>query len=113
MYNVVINFKACMITQNYWVFGNFSSPCILETRKQDVSETGSVSVLRWGRKTPTQLSPLERTNLNHFLEYRKMKKSKNPVIMSVIHHRQNLLESTCMITPAKICSVPKECLPAT
>jgi hypothetical protein len=37
---------------------------ILETRKHDVSETGSVSVLRWGGKTPTQLSPLERANLD-------------------------------------------------
>jgi hypothetical protein len=33
-------------SQNYWVFGLFSSPCILETRRHDVSETGSVSVLR-------------------------------------------------------------------
>jgi hypothetical protein len=37
---------------------------ILETRKRNVSETGSVSVLRWGGgKTPTQLGPLERANL--------------------------------------------------
>jgi hypothetical protein len=33
-------------TQNYWVFGLFPSSGILETRKQDVSETGYVSVLR-------------------------------------------------------------------
>jgi hypothetical protein len=31
---------------NYWVFGLFPSPGILVTRKHDVSETGSVSVLR-------------------------------------------------------------------
>jgi hypothetical protein len=33
-------------TQNYWVFGLFPSSCILENRKHDVSETGSVSVVR-------------------------------------------------------------------
>jgi hypothetical protein len=33
-------------TQNYWVLGLFPSSGILETRKHDVSETGSVSVLR-------------------------------------------------------------------
>jgi hypothetical protein len=32
-------------TQNYWVFGRFPSSGILEDRKHDVSETGSVSVL--------------------------------------------------------------------
>jgi hypothetical protein len=31
---------------NYWVFGLFPSPGILETRKYGVSETGFVSVLR-------------------------------------------------------------------
>jgi hypothetical protein len=31
----------------YWVFGLFPSSSILEKRKHDVSETGSVSVLRW------------------------------------------------------------------
>jgi hypothetical protein len=52
--------------QNYWVFGLFPSSGILETRKRDVSETGSVCVLRWEGKTPTQLVPLERANLLHF-----------------------------------------------
>jgi hypothetical protein len=48
--------KQVFLTQNYWVFGLFTSSGILGTRKHDVSETGSVSVL-WcvGRKTPTQL----------------------------------------------------------
>jgi hypothetical protein len=32
-------------------------------KKHNVSETGSVSVLRWG-KIPTLLGPLERANLN-------------------------------------------------
>jgi hypothetical protein len=51
-------------TQNYWVFGLFPLPGILETRKHDVSETGSVSVFRWGGKTPTHLGLLERANLD-------------------------------------------------
>jgi hypothetical protein len=50
--------------QNFWVFGLFSSSGILENRKHDVSETGSVSVPRWSGKTPTQLGLLERVNLN-------------------------------------------------
>jgi hypothetical protein len=33
-------------SQNYWVFGLFPSSGVLENRKHDVSETGSVSVLR-------------------------------------------------------------------
>jgi hypothetical protein len=33
-------------TQKYWVFGLFPLSSILETRKHNVSETGSVSVLR-------------------------------------------------------------------
>jgi hypothetical protein len=48
--------------QDYWVFWTFPSSGILETRKHDVSETGSVSVLKvkGGNKTPNQLGPLER-----------------------------------------------------
>jgi hypothetical protein len=50
--------------QNYWVFGLFSSSDILETRKHDVSETGSVSVFRWrGEKTPIQFGPLGRKQI--------------------------------------------------
>jgi hypothetical protein len=52
-------------THNCWVFGLCPSSSILKTRKLNVSETGSVSILRWGGKTPTQLGPLERANLNH------------------------------------------------
>jgi hypothetical protein len=41
-------------TQNYWVFAIFASSGILGTRKHNVSETGSVSVLRCvGGKTHT------------------------------------------------------------
>jgi hypothetical protein len=34
------------ITQDYWFFWTFPSSCILEIRKYDVSETGTVPVLR-------------------------------------------------------------------
>jgi hypothetical protein len=34
-------------TQDYWVFWTFPSSGILENRKHDVSETVSISVLRW------------------------------------------------------------------
>jgi hypothetical protein len=50
-------------TQNYWVIGLFLSPDILETRKRDVSETPSVSVLRLSGED-TQFGPLERDNLS-------------------------------------------------
>jgi hypothetical protein len=48
-------------TQNYWAFGLFPSSGILEARKQNVSETGSVSVLRTGGggETPPLLGSLE------------------------------------------------------
>jgi hypothetical protein len=36
--------------------------------KHDVSETGSVSILRWG-ETPILLGPLERANLNHWTNH--------------------------------------------
>jgi hypothetical protein len=101
--------------QKYWGFGLFPSSGILGTRKHDVSETASVSVLRCdGGKTPTQLGPSDRANLNHWTPHLKTetdpasetscflvprisddgKKSKNPVFLNVIHHRQNPLEST-------------------
>jgi hypothetical protein len=51
-------------TQNYLGFGLLPSSGILGNRGHDVSKTGSVSVFRWERKTPTQLGPLERDNLN-------------------------------------------------
>jgi hypothetical protein len=37
-----------------------------DKKSHNVSETGSVSVLRWmGQDKPTQLGPLERASLNH------------------------------------------------
>jgi hypothetical protein len=41
-----------------------------------------------GGRTHTQLGPLERVNLNNWSS------PENLVILSVIHHRPNLLEST-------------------
>jgi hypothetical protein len=52
-------------SQNYWVFGPCPSSGILETKKDNVSETGSVLSSGEGGKTPTLLGPLERANHNH------------------------------------------------
>jgi hypothetical protein len=55
-------------TENYWVFGLCQSSGTLETRKHNVLETGSVSILRrggGGEQTPNLLGPLERVNFNH------------------------------------------------
>jgi hypothetical protein len=52
-------------TQNYWVFGLFPSSGILENttfRKLDLLRPQ----VKVGEKTPTQLDPLERANLNHW-----------------------------------------------
>jgi hypothetical protein len=68
--------RRCM-TQNCWVIGLFPSSRILENRKHDVSETGSVSVLRWrGENTRTQLGPLERADLN--VQWFRLGLSKGP-----------------------------------
>jgi hypothetical protein len=43
------NRLVCMPSlRNYWVLGLCPSSSILETRRHDVSETGSVFILRWG-----------------------------------------------------------------
>jgi hypothetical protein len=47
-YSTILGVLNAKIPQNYWVFGLCPSTGILGTRKHDVSETGSVSVLRWG-----------------------------------------------------------------
>jgi hypothetical protein len=46
-----VNERVYGFTQNYWVFGPRPSSGILKTRKHNVSETGSVSVLMWGGDT--------------------------------------------------------------
>jgi hypothetical protein len=90
-------------------FFTFPSSGILETRKHDVSETGSVSVLRRKGGEDTQLGPLERapfhlrtetdpvSETSCFLVSRipdNGKVQKKTVILCVIHHRQNPSEST-------------------
>jgi hypothetical protein len=49
------------------LFWTLSIVLYVEDKKShNVSETGSVSVLRWvGQDKPTQLGPLERASLNH------------------------------------------------
>jgi hypothetical protein len=72
--------------------------------KHYVSETVSVSVLRWG-KTPTLLGSLERVSetscfSSNYLEYQTMDKVRKPS-NSVIHHRQNPIESTWIVLYTK------------
>jgi hypothetical protein len=51
--------------KNYWVFGLCPQSSILETRKHNILETGSISSSgEGGGETTTLLGPLERTNLN-------------------------------------------------
>jgi hypothetical protein len=47
-------------------FWTFPSSGILDTRKYDFSEAGSVSVLRWGGEDFYSVGSLERTNLSHW-----------------------------------------------
>jgi hypothetical protein len=77
--------------QNYKVyFGLYQSSGIYKTKNHNVSETGSVSVLRWmGQDRPTQLGPLERAGLNHWIcdflsyIYQTMDKVQNKPYSSV------------------------------
>jgi hypothetical protein len=120
-----------LFSWNYWSFGPCPSSGLVgkkkKTRERNVSETGSVSVIRRG-ETYTLYGPLERVNLSHSINqpqgpnrvsysspedanrssFRKVVfsrffntgrwiKSKNLVILSVIHHRQNRLESTATV----------------
>jgi hypothetical protein len=50
---------------NYWVSGLCHSSGILNIRKHNALETGSVSIFKLREGTPTQLGPSETANLNH------------------------------------------------
>jgi hypothetical protein len=52
--------------RNCWLFGLCPSSDIVDTRKHNVSETGSVSVLRWGGGGTYIVGSL-RANLNHWI----------------------------------------------
>jgi hypothetical protein len=74
IYNIIItnnssNMRSSNIcTQNYLVSGLHLPSGILEITKHNVSETGSFpSSGRGGGNIPTQLGPLERANLNHWI----------------------------------------------
>jgi hypothetical protein len=66
--------------------GLFPSSCFLKNtmfRKQDLFPSSGEG---GGKKTPTQLGPLERDNLNHcFLKYRTMEKVQKNSVNSVQH----------------------------
>jgi hypothetical protein len=50
-------------TQNLWVSGPCPSSGILNTRKHNVTETGSVFVFSWGGNTHNLLGPLEKLDM--------------------------------------------------
>jgi hypothetical protein len=52
-------------TENYWVFGLFPSSGILENTKETTFRKQDLFPSSGGGKTPTQVGPLERANLNH------------------------------------------------
>jgi hypothetical protein len=54
-------------TQNYWVFGLVHRP-VFKKLENNVSEIGSVSVLRWG-ETPNLLGVIEKPDMNHQTTY--------------------------------------------
>jgi hypothetical protein len=55
-----------------------------DKKYHNISETGSVSVLRWmGQDKPTQLGPLERASLNHWTSDRS--NLRNVVVFFVFH----------------------------
>jgi hypothetical protein len=93
--------------QNYCVFELCPSPSILNTRGHNVSETGSVSVLRWrGRHLLcwTSSAPIsqdwnrsyfENFVFSSFQKTERWTKSETPVILRVIPDRENPSESYC------------------
>jgi hypothetical protein len=65
--HVILSTNTIITVQSYWAcFGLYPSSCMWKTKDHNVSETGSLSVLRWmGQDKPTQLGPLEIASLNH------------------------------------------------
>jgi hypothetical protein len=55
-------------SQNYWVFGLSPSSGIPGNRKHDVSETGSISVLRYGGESTYSVGSLDKANLNRWTD---------------------------------------------
>jgi hypothetical protein len=59
-------------SHNHFVSRLCPSFGIINTRKHNVSKTGSISILRWGG-TPILLGRIERANLNHWTTLSKSK----------------------------------------
>jgi hypothetical protein len=66
--NLLQIFRFVFYDQNHWVFGPSPSSGILGNRKHDVSETGSVSVLRCvgGGGNTYSVGSLDRADINHW-----------------------------------------------
>jgi hypothetical protein len=59
-YSVTVKLQNCN-TENRWVAGLCPSPGILNTRKHNVSETGYVSVFRWGDQETCSVGSLRKS----------------------------------------------------
>jgi hypothetical protein len=74
--------KHNICTQNYWVFGLYTSSGILENmtfRKLDLF----LSSGEGGGEDTSQLGPLERANLNYWIEWSRLALSNGPNWVSV------------------------------
>jgi hypothetical protein len=73
-----------MMYRTMRVILDFIHRLVYMTKNHSVSETGSVSVLRWmGQGRPTQLGPLERASLNHWKMDKVQNKPHSSVYLSV------------------------------
>jgi hypothetical protein len=98
-------------TELLGLFWTLSIVLYVEDKKShNVSETGSVSVRWMGQDKPTQLGPLERASLSHWIQSPKrcgifclphtrrwIKSETSPIALYNINHRQNPFKSIFII----------------
>jgi hypothetical protein len=83
-------------TQNYWSFGLFPSSGILENRKITFRKLDLFpSSSEEAGKTPIQLGPLERANLNHWI---------TPVrFTQLFNHLDSIIKDNAVVTLCIYC----------
>jgi hypothetical protein len=100
-----LTFNNSVFVQSYWAcVGLYPSFFMWKTKDHNVSETGSVSVLRWmWQDKPTQLGPLE--SLRNVVVFclphtrRWIESKTSPIALYNIHNRQNPFKSTSICSP--------------
>jgi hypothetical protein len=81
--------------QNYWVYGLYLSSEITNNKKKNnISETWSVFVFRWG-EGDTHLDPLERANLNHWTSAKGPNRGVS--LPSPEHGNRSISETFCIL----------------